>query len=180
MPGCFAKPGKSIRLRAMEFARQITRMLKEDHEQKLQLLSRLDSAARSAVPPVAGDRDTDRLMGDIIGALGQTPEPHFALEEDELFPRLAASGEDDIGALLTEEHRAIEQVGAALVELAARGRAQPLSDEEWASFRRTAMELVTVMTSHIEKEDLALLPMLEEILDEDEDRELALAYSEVR
>ena len=45
------------------------------------------------------------------------------------------------------------------------------------TFRRCALELVERQVSHIQKESMALLPMLEELLDEDVDRELSFAYS---
>ena len=38
-------------------------------------------------------------------------------------------------------------------------------------------ELIERMVSHIDKETLALLPMVDDLLDEEADRELAFAYA---
>ncbi len=43
--------------------------------------------------------------------------------------------------------------------------------------KRGALELVERLVAHIQKETMALLPMLEDLLDEDSDRELAFAYA---
>ena len=39
------------------------------------------------------------------------------------------------------------------------------------------LELVERLVSHIQKETMALLPLLDDLLDEDTDRELAMAYA---
>jgi hemerythrin-like domain-containing protein len=52
-----------------------------------------------------------------------------------------------------------------------------LDDAPWAALRRLAQEFVEREVAHIQKESMALLPMLEDLLDADTDAELALAYS---
>jgi hypothetical protein len=47
-----------------------------------------------------------------------------------------------------------------------------------ARFRRTLLELIERQVAHIQKETMALLPMLDDLLDDETDRELAFAYSE--
>ena len=46
-----------------------------------------------------------------------------------------------------------------------------------AAFQRLALELLERMVSHIQKETMGLLPLLEDLLDEQTDRDLALAYA---
>ena len=46
-----------------------------------------------------------------------------------------------------------------------------------SSFRRGALEIVERQVAHIQKETMALLPMLDDLLDEETDRELAFAYA---
>jgi len=55
--------------------------------------------------------------------------------------------------------------------------AGPLDAAASAQIRRSALELIERQVAHIQKETMGLLPMLEDLLDEQTDRELALAYS---
>ena len=164
----------------MDFALQITRMLHEDHMNKLALMGRLEKLAGQPQPGNTEDQQTRNLLDDIVAELGRAPDPHFELEERELFPRLAQQGMSEIGELLNDEHRTIEAIAGSLVQIAEDGRRQNFDTESWASFRRLAGELVTVLTGHIDKEEMGLLPMIEEILDADEDSSLAMGYAERR
>jgi hypothetical protein len=47
----------------------------------------------------------------------------------------------------------------------------------WSTLRRSALELAERQVAHIQKEEMSLLPLLEDLIDEDTDRELALAYA---
>ena len=51
------------------------------------------------------------------------------------------------------------------------------SDDSWTQFRATAAELIERMIAHIQKEEMALLPMLEELLDDETDMELSTDYA---
>jgi DUF438 domain-containing protein len=64
--------------------------------------------------------------------------------------------------------------------MAKTARADGFSDAAWTAFRQSGVELIERMISHIQKEEMALLPMLEDIVEEDEDAELMMAYSEMR
>ena len=52
-----------------------------------------------------------------------------------------------------------------------------LDDAGWIDLQRGALEIVERQVAHIQKETMALLPLLEDLLDEDDDRELAFAYA---
>ena len=100
---------------------------------------------------------------------------HFGVEEREIFPRLAESGEGDIAALLQEEHEAIREVVAELAPLVpGESRATPQGRDQ---FRRLALELVERQVAHIQKESMALLPVLDDMLDDETDRALSFALA---
>ena len=157
----------------MQFARQIPNALDEEHRATLALLDRLErSLARGA------DSEWAAHARALRGLIDQEIVHHFGFEEDELFPRLAEAGDGGIAALLTQEHDDIREIGAELrplaQALAEHGTLEPASR---AAFRRLVLELVERLVSHIQKETMALLPLLDDLLDEDTDRELAMAYA---
>ncbi|MEO8508240.1 MAG: hemerythrin domain-containing protein, partial [Betaproteobacteria bacterium] len=100
-----------------------------------------------------------------------------AFEERELFPRMGDAGDGDMAALLIEEHEAIRAVAGELLPLTHAATAGTLDDAGWDALRRLALEMVERQVAHIQKETMALLPLLEDLLDEDDDRELAFAYA---
>lgn len=156
----------------MDFNRRISRRLHEEHEATLALWGRLEQtlALRGAKPPTEEDL---RLMRDCAAQLADEVTRHFAFEEDALFPRLVASGEGDIAELLAEEHAAIRSAALRFSELAYPG-ATPQA--RWNELRALALELAERLVSHVQKEEMSLLPSLEDLLDEETDRELAGSY----
>ncbi len=165
----------------MEFTRQIVRMLHEDHMAKLRFLDRIRGLVASHDadnPPPPDDHEFGAVAALIAVEFAHAPDAHFALEEEKLFPLLADEGEAEIGALLTEEHREIEQTAGELLQ--ATGLAKNAAPQSWATFRRLANALAGQLSDHIDKEEAALLPLLDETLSEDIDRELTLVYAENR
>lgn len=147
-------------------------MLDDEHRQHLALLGQLEAAlARRGDPALPG------LMQRFGEAMARDVERHFAFEEESLFPRLADAGDEGIALLLGEEHAALREVAAELrapVQAAAEGR---LAEADWPQLRRDTLEWVERQVAHIQKETMALLPLLDDLLDEDADRELAFAYA---
>lgn len=163
----------------MEFNLNITRRLHEEHAATLTLWSRLEQqlAARGAQwPPAEGDEITARLR-ECAGMLAQEVSRHFAFEEAQLFPRLEASGEGDIARLLAEEHGVIREAAEQFTALHARGARGELDAAGWRTLKTLALELVERLVSHVQKEEMSLLPALEDLIDEDSDRELITEYS---
>ena len=158
----------------MTFRTHVSRMLDEEHRANLELLDRVEKTlgrARVADPDVA------RLARTLVQHLEQELTRHFDFEERELFPRMEEAGDGDLGALLVEEHAAIRAVADELLPLA-RAAAEGAADEaSLARLRRAALELVERLVGHIQKETVALLPLLDDLLDEDTDGELATAYA---
>jgi hemerythrin-like domain-containing protein len=139
------------------------------------LLSKLEQALARASrfdPALAG------LLGQFAHALEQDVERHFKFEEESLFPRMAENGDGDMASLLVEEHGAIREVAAEVLPLAVAAAAGTIDEAGWGTLRRGSLELVEREVAHIQKETMALLPLLEDLLDDETDRELAFAYSD--
>jgi DUF438 domain-containing protein len=147
----------------MEFNRHISRRLHEEHDATLALWGRVEGTL------VAGKNDPD-LLKSAATSLKHELGVHFDFEEKELLPRLAAFGEGDIGELLVEEHAAIRAAGQRFIELV---RTNPGA----AELRPLALELAERLFSHVQKEEMSLLPMLEDLIDEEADGELTAAYA---
>ncbi len=63
----------------------------------------------------------------------------------------------------------------------ARGtRDNTLDDETWSEFRRLGIELIERLVSHIQKEEMGLLPMIETLIDDEQDAELSNNYAMMR
>ncbi len=71
---------------------------------------------------------------------------------------------------------AIRAVAQPLMALARTALSDGFADRDWLRFRQLGSELRERLVSHIEKEEAALPPLLEEALDGDEDTRLAEAY----
>jgi hemerythrin-like domain-containing protein len=162
----------------MSFARQVSRALDDEHRANLDLLGRLEhSLVRRPVRSVAEDSSFAQLAGAFARHIEQDVGRHFGFEEDELFPRLAEAGEGNIAELLREEHDAIRAVAEELLPLARAAAAGTLDNAGYDAFKRGSVEMIERQVAHIQKETMALLPMLDDLLDEDTDRELAFAYA---
>jgi len=164
--------------REMTFLRETSRRLDAEHRENLDLFGRVEEAfARAPQGRVAADPGLARLAGALARQIEQEIGRHFDFEERELFPRLDAAGEGDIAGLLAEEHAAIREVAAELLPRARSAAAGTLDAAGWQALQRGVLEFVERMVSHIQKETMALLPMLDDLLDEETDRELAFAYA---
>lgn len=163
----------------MDLQRQISRRLHEEHQAILALLERFGSALARLrdAPPAADDVLWRGLLTDLAVALENEVTRHFALEEQQLFPRLRERGEGDLADLLLEEHAAIREVARPLLGLVAQARAGALDAGGWRALRSGGLELVERLSSHAQKEEGALVPLIDEMLDEATDDELFAAYA---
>ena len=163
----------------MEFNLNITRRLHEEHTATLTAWTRLEQqlAARDTRwPPAEGDAIASQLRA-CAGLLAQEVSQHFAFEEAQLFPRLEESGEGDIAQLLAEEHAVIREAAQQFAALQARAARGELDDAGWRTFKIAALELVERLVSHVQKEEMSLLPAIEDLIDEETDRELITEYA---
>jgi hemerythrin-like domain-containing protein len=156
----------------MNFARQVSQALHAEHLATLELLGRVERAALRAA-----DAELPSLAAALVRQIEHEIGRHFGFEEDDLFPRMADAGDADLAALLAEEHESIRAVAAELLPLARSAARGELAAADQAAFRRLALELVERMVAHIQKETMGLLPLLDDLLDDAADRELAFAYA---
>ncbi len=164
----------------MDFQRQTSRRLYEEHLATLQLLGRVErvfTGRAGAYPPAAGDAEWPPFVRALLAAIAVEVARHFEFEEHDLFPRLEEAGDGDLAALLNEEHATIRAVAQPLAELLRQALADGLQPQQWQTMKTLALEFSERLGSHAQKEDGALLPVLESLLDEDTDRELFGAYA---
>jgi len=161
----------------VNYLRQVSQTLDTEHRNALDVIGRLEQAiarrSRSAAPdaPFAALATAfARLLEHDIGA-------HFDFEERELFTRMRDAGDGDIAGLLQEEHEAIREAAAEVLPLARAAAAGHLPESDFDAFKRGVLEIVERQVSHIQKETMALLPLLEDLLDDDTDRELSMGYA---
>ena len=147
----------------MEFNRRISRRLHEEHDATLALWGRVEAAL------AAGKHDA-LLLKSAAAALAHELDHHFRFEEQELFPRLAAAGEGDIGELLREEHEVIRAAGSQFISLIREDVLDP-------RIKPVGLELAERLVAHVQKEEMSLLPALDDLLDEDADSELSVSYA---
>lgn len=160
----------------MNFNRQVSRVLDDEHRSNLELLGQVEQALARAARP---DPALAGLIGRLAHALQNDIERHFRFEEESLFPRMADAGDGGMAGLLAEEHDAIREVAAELLPLSRAVAEGSIDEPGWQLLRRSAMELVERQVSHIQKETMALLPLLDDLLDDETDRELAFAYADL-
>jgi len=162
----------------MNFSRQTSHTLHEEHRANLDLLGRAEQALTRA-PRGDGPREQDlvKLVVALARSLEQDIDRHFGFEEKELFPRMSEAGDGEIAMLLTEEHDAIRDVAQELLPLTRAAAAGTLDGAGWDALKRGALELVERQVAHIQKEEMALLPLLEDLLDDETDRQLAFDYA---
>lgn len=163
----------------MDLQRQISRKLYEEHVAVLDLLDRFGRALGrlGAGPPPADDQVWRVLLGQVGTALEYEITRHFDLEETQLFPRLHARGEGDLAELLFEDHEVIREVTRPLLGLVARAQAGGLDAAGWRALKASGLELVERLSAHAEKEQGALVPLVDEMLDEATDQELWTLYT---
>lgn len=164
----------------MDYQRQTNKRLFEEHAATLQLLARVErvvTGRAGAYPPAASDVEWPAFARTLLSAIEVEVARHFEFEERDLFPRLEEAGDGDLAALLNEEHVTIRAVAQPLADLLRQALAGGLQAQQWQTLKTLALEFSERLGSHAQKEDGALLPVLENLLDEDTDRELFGAYA---
>ncbi len=162
----------------MDFQRHTNRRLHEEHVAVSSLLARFREGLQHARDVDAlGDEPSRRLLRAVSEALSSEVRPHFLFEERALFPRLVESGEEGLVTLFLDEHAEINGCCAALAPLLQAAQAGGLDATGFTQLRSLGLELCDRLSAHAEQEDGALLPLLEDLLDEDSDRAALEAYN---
>jgi hemerythrin-like domain-containing protein len=163
----------------MEFVNRVCQQLHEEHRATVALMERLErllARHRAGSPPPHGERETVQLLSDLAASLETEVRRHFDFEEEQLFTYLNAMGDEAIGAHLTDEHAAIRPLGMRVAALGREAIAQGFDDAKWSEFRRLGQELCERLLTHVQKEEMALLPVLEGSMDPDSDARLYEEY----
>jgi hemerythrin-like domain-containing protein len=164
----------------MSFTNRISQTLHEEHRATIALMERLEQlmARHRRGPPDVGAAGVAQLLGDLATGAEAEVQRHFAFEETRLFSYLDAVGDGAIGAHLTEEHAAMRPIGVKVARLAREAAVQGFDAARWDEFRRLGQELCERMLAHVQKEEMALLPLLEEAMDADAETRLYQEYVE--
>jgi hemerythrin-like domain-containing protein len=162
---------------------KIADLIHREHIKTMQALQGLDGLLRKnneRLPPNLGDAALRTLMDSIVRMLAEDIQCHFGFEENHLFPELAARGQGDITAFLTEEHGAIRPLAQAVADLATAAlQGTGFSSETWKSFYRQGSELCEREFFHIQKEEMGLLAAISMLIDDEADFILAKIYSDM-
>ena len=152
----------------MSFTNRISQTLHDEHSATVALMERLEqflARNRSAGPPDSAAGNVARSTCDLSAGLGAEVERHFAFEENHLFKYLEVTADGGIGAHLTSEHAVIRPLGARVAEIAGAAAAKSFAPAEWEEFVRQGQELSDCLLAHVRKEEMALLPLIEENMD---------------
>ena len=164
----------------MSYTNRISQTLHDEHGATVALMERLEQmlARGRRGPPDKADSNVARLLSDLAAGMEAEIERHFAFEEEHIFTYLEAIGDTGIGEHLTSEHAAIRPIGARVAEMARAAAAGGFTPDEWEEFRRMAQDLGDRMLAHVQKEEMALLPVLEENMDPETEERLYQEYVE--
>ncbi len=165
----------------MSFANRISQALHDEHGATVALMERLEQMLqrwRRSGPPDTADGGVARLLSDLSAGIEAEIERHFAFEENHIFTYLEAIGDAEIGAHLTDEHAAIRPIGARVAAVARTAAANGFAPAEWEEFMRLGQELSDRLLAHVQKEEMALLPVIEENMDPETEARLFQEYVE--
>lgn len=164
----------------MSFTNRICQALHEEHRATIALMERLDHLVvryRCGSPDIAA-AGVAQLLTDLATWVEVDVRRHFDFEEARLFPYLDAMGDNMIGAHLTEEHATMRPLGDRLAGLARKAAVRGFDEANWAEFRHLGQEFCERVIAHVQKEEMALLPQLEETMDADAEAQLCQEYLE--
>jgi hemerythrin-like domain-containing protein len=164
----------------IEFSNRICRTLHEEHLANIALLSRVArlTAAHRQDPPSVAEPAVRQLLSELATELAAEVARHFDFEEQGLFVYLDGVGETAIGAYLTEEHAVLRPLLSELAGAAHQALAGGFDPVTWVQFRRLAREASERLPAHIQKEEMALLPLVEDTMDAETEARLSQEYME--
>ena len=160
----------------MSFSNRISQTLHDEHAATVALMERLERLLAGRGRPNTADSAVSRLLSDLATGVEADVQRHFDFEEHHLFTFLNSIGDEAIGAHLTSEHMVMRPLGARIAEMARAASSQGFDDANWGEFRRLAQELCERMLAHVQKEEMALVPLLEETMDTETEARLYEGY----
>ena len=163
----------------MNFHNRICQTLHDEHLANIALLQRVGQllGSQGRTPP-NNDQIVQRLLSDLSSGMASEVKHHFDFEESALFTYLDSIGESTIGAHLTQEHSMLRPLITQLCETAQATKERGFDAESWNQFRRLGAELCGQLSAHIQKEEMALLPLIDENMDPETEVRLYQDYME--
>ena len=160
------------------FSNRVSQTLHDEHRATVDLMERLEAliTTHRGSRPDTTRSEVSRLLVETASGVESDVGRHFDFEEQHLFTFLNSLGDEAIGAHLTDEHAAMRPIGERLAVLARAGAANGFDDDSWAEFRRLGLELCERMLFHVQKEEMALLPLLQESMDSETEARLYEDY----
>ena len=162
----------------MNFTNGVSKALHEEHRATIALMERLEQFIARHRRYGTPDAGAAGLLSDLATSMENEVQRHFAFEEERLFTYLNTIGDEAIGVHLTDEHAVLRPIGARLARLAREAAATGFDAAKWAEFHQTGQELCERLRAHVQKEEMALLPLIEESMDAETEAQLLKEYRE--
>ncbi len=163
----------------MEFTHAISRIMHEEHMAVLALLDRLENLLNANLgtePPDTNAGDVRHLLGAMKAEINSEIKLHFAFEEDRLFPLFEEAGAGDMNAILIREHQTLMPLGLDLADMAGQAASEGFETDSWAKFKTSSGQFIDGLRAHVAKEEMGMVPLLDDIIDQDKDSCLVAAY----
>ncbi len=160
------------------FTNRVCQTLHDEHATNLVLLERLERliSRHGRTPPSNTDPVARQLLPELRSGMASEVKRHFDFEENELFPYLDSIGESAIGAHLAEEHAVLRPLITQLSKIAQAVLDRGFDAANWSEFQRVGMELRELLSAHIQKEEMSLLPVIDEGMDSETELRLYQDY----
>ena len=156
------------------FANRISQTLHEEHGATIELMERLESMMSGekprcdpSKPAAARSRRRHRCRHD----------PSLRFRGTAPVPLLESVGDQLIGDHLTEEHNAMRPLGGKARSLCGAAQKSGFDAQSWQEFQRAGAEFVQRMLIHVQKEEMALLPLIDGTMDSATETRLCDVYA---
>ena len=164
-----------------QFELKFVNALHDDHMATLAVLERVEAVLTKQGKkscPSEIDANMTALLNDMTAILSAEVTGHFAFEEEYLFPRFAEMADHGIPMMLKSEHDIIRPLAAELRGLCQTAKSEGFTQETWEMFYDKGLEMVEREVFHIQKEEMGFLPAIDQMIDEEDQAELEMAYAE--
>lgn len=159
------------------FANRISQTLHDEHRATIALMERLESMIQRRQPMSVGDAEAAGLLRDLASAIDNDTLRHFDFEESHLFNLFQSVGDQLIGDHLTEEHAFMRPLGEKLAALARAAQHDGFDPARWREFQKVSAEFVQRMLIHVQKEEAALLPLIDDTMGSETEMRLYEVYT---
>jgi hemerythrin-like domain-containing protein len=163
----------------MELNSRIAQQLHDEHVAVIGLMDKLQNFISSDQPDTT-DSQVRNFLGDLKVTIEGEVTNHFQFEEEDLFPILNSEGDGDMSDLLAEDHKVILPLGIELVTIIKEVQTSGFNAESWQKFKQYGSEFADRLTDHASKEEIGLVPLIDDLLVAGVDADLAVKYIDNR